>query len=288
MQAILFSGGEPFSHPEALKIGLNACSFSSKYAIIGTSAAWARSRTQAEHFLNRFHPIGALWFSTDTFHEEFVPLKQLRLGVEVAAERGIDIFFQVVDDPAHPDFMSRFEEIIGFDLVARDQVYLTPLGKVGRARELDGADLIKLRGHSLCEVPDMPCPWLGAPWIHEDSVVCACPNLEVHQTATHPLRIGDLRTDDFERVSKAADADWFLQALRVYGPRSIVALFSDIEDSWPEEQLHGTSICDLCHAVARKPRFADRVREKIANAPRLQGEIGMLRLLLYGELRHRC
>jgi organic radical activating enzyme len=285
VQAIVFSGGEPFSHPAALKSGLAACNAAGKYSIISSSGYWAKSPALAERFLDGYPPFRCLWLSTDVFHEEFVPLQYLRVAAEVAAKREIDVFFQIVDDdPENSEFMRRFETVIGSDVAAKDRIYVAPLTSVGRGRDVAPNQLVALESGQLSQIQDVPCPWLGAPWVHEDSWMCACPNVDVHRQAGNTLRLGKLGVNSFQEASGRADQDWFVQGLRVYGPRSLAEKFPLQEWGWQKDAFHGKSICDLCHSLTGTPGLVERIRAEIAGSPSTQAEMKALRLFLYGEL----
>jgi hypothetical protein len=284
VELITFSGGEPLSHPRALAYGLKACLDSNRYSVLATSAFWARTPTSADETLDRYPPFRCLWISTDCYHEEFVPLSHLRNAAEAAIKRNISVVFQIVDDdPNHSPFLKRFESQMG-ELAPKSEVFITPLSLVGRAsRELDIP--LPLPERDLSKIPDVPCPWLGAPWLHEDGVVCACPNLEVHRNPHHPLRLGDLNVTNFSVISRRADNDLYLQAIRVLGPRGIVETFSVEEWGWDRASFRGTNICDLCHSLAAVPNLPRRVQES-APLRNVSSRIDALRVVLYAETLH--
>lgn len=288
IKVVFFSGGEPLSNPQALRYGLEVCAREKLYSILGTSAFWAKSPEQAAKLLDSYPPFNCLWISTDVFHEEFVPLRHLRHAAEAAKARGLDVAFQIVDDdPEHSEFMQRFEREVGYDLASPDQIYITPLGRVGRATTEVEPSLvqIKRRAADLSAIEDVPCPWLGTPWLHEDGVVTACPNLGVHQKPSHPLQLGRLHDATFESLSARADHDGYLQALRVFGPRGLVENFPVEEWGWDRKAFEGASACELCHSLASSPGLPARLREATA-AEDLAGRIAALRLLLYAEVTH--
>ena len=285
IKVVFFSGGEPLSNPRALRYGLEVCAREHLYSILGTSAFWAKSPEQAGKLLDSYPPFNCLWISTDVFHEEFVPLRHLRYAAEAAAARGLDLAYQIVDDdPEHSDFMRRFEREVGYDLVGPEQIYVTPLGRVGRATTEVEPPLVQIRrvASDLSGIEDVPCPWLGTPWLHEDGVVTACPNLDVHRKPSHPLQLGRLQDATFETLSARADRDGYLQALRVLGPRGLVENFPVEEWGWERGAFEGTTACELCHSLAALPELPARLREAAA-AGDLPGRLAALRLMLYAE-----
>lgn len=288
VKVVFFSGGEPLSNPQALRYGLDVCAREKLYSILGTSAFWAKSLEQAGKLLDSYPPFDCLWISTDIFHEEFVPLGHLRYAAEAAAARGLDIAFQIVDDdPEDSEFMRRFEQEVGYDLVGRDQIYITPLGRVGRATREVEPSLVQITGRTsgLSAIEDVPCPWLGTPWLHEDGIVTACPNLEVHQKPSHPLQLGRLQDTTFGACSARANEDGYLQALRVLGPRGVVENFPVDEWGWDRKAFKGASTCELCHSLASVPELPARLR-KASAGEEISGRIAALRLMLYAETLH--
>ena len=286
VEVVALSGGEPWSHPAALRYAVEACHRAGVYSMVCTSGFWAATPEKAARLLDSFPRPSAICLSTDVFHEPFVPLEQLRHAVEAAVQRDIEVMYQIVDDdPEHSEFMRRFEQEVGFDLVSRDQVYVVNLAAVGRAAEELALARPGGAAGDLEHIPDGPCPWLGAPWLHEDGVVCACSNLEVHETLQHPLQLGHLSETPFASMSAAADADHYVQALRILGPRGLVDELPVESWGWKRESFAGASVCDLCHSLARVPGLPERVREA-AGRKEMARRIAAFRMMVYGETGH--
>ena len=289
LEIVFFSGGEPFSHPLALRAGLRACRKHGVYPIVCTSGFFGRSDESTRRLLDNFPELACLWISTDVFHEEFVPLEHLRRVTLLAKERGLDVGFQIVDDdPEHSPFMQRFAAVVGHDLVPRDDIVIVPLAKQGRAEhELtpdEKAGLRVDRGAGIEVVPRKHCAWLGTPWVREDGVVSACPNLDVFKAADHPLQIGRLDDDDFATISRRVDEDLYVQTLRIFGPAGIVDRFPVEEWGWDRAAFQGKSICDLCHSLAKVPGLPDKLRAA-AEASGEREKLDLLRLAIYKEDR---
>ncbi len=283
LELVVFSGGEPFSHPIALRYGLDVCAQADCYSIVSTSGYWAKSRSSADELLSSFSGVRCLWLSTDVYHEEFVPLRFLRNATESAASLNIDVAFQIVDDaPDDSQFIDKFEREVGFDLVGPDQIYITPLTMVGRAAKELGSEGTTSDA-DVEQVPDIPCVWLGTPWLHENGVLCACPNLDVLQRRNHPLQIGNLTHDDFESVSAQANTDLYIQALRVFGPRWVVENLPVERWGWERSEFRGQTICDLCHSLAATPELPNQLRRELAGSPAIRRQIDVLRYLMYAE-----
>ncbi|GAC1571137.1 MAG: hypothetical protein NVS3B7_00840 [Candidatus Elarobacter sp.] len=290
LEVAFFSGGEPFSHPLALRSALQACRRHGVYPVVCTSGFFGKSEVATDRLFDAFAQLACLYISTDVFHEEFVPLTHLRTVVVRAEARGIRIGFQIVDDdPEHSPFLRRFTEVLG-DLVQPDQIVIVPLAKQGRAeRELTAAEEAVLpvpESSGFEAVPCKACAWLATPWIREDGVVSACPNLGVFRAASHPLQLGDLNEASYTVLAQRADEDPYLQALRVFGPSGIVGRYRVEEYGWDRSSFTGTSICDLCHSLAAVPDLVERVREE-ARANGDDEKLDVLRYALYGEMRPR-
>lgn len=119
--------------------------------------------------------------------------------------------------------------------------------------------------------------------MHEDGVVCACPNLEVFKSEGNSLRIGNLNAEGFEDVSFHAERDYFIQALRVYGPKGLLDMLPLYEFGLKNEGTKWKGVCDLCNSISKDFNIPDRIREYLREND-LEPRIDALRLAIYGEL----
>jgi organic radical activating enzyme len=281
VEALLLSGGEPFNHPAALRYALSACERSGKKAVVCTSGFWARSPEQASAMLASYPRFAMLLLSTDVYHEEFVALRHVRIAAEAALTLGIEPAFQVVDGPSRDStFVDCFRAALGDDLATGDRVYVTPLSLLGRAeRELSASEresIAPQRGGA----PDVPCPWLGTPWLREDGVVTACPNLRVFTAPSHALHLGALDRMKFGTLSRDADGDLLIQALRTIGPVGIARMLPVREWGWCGDlETEGATICDVCHSLTSVEGLPTHIREALD-----ERIVRSLRLLVHGEL----
>jgi hypothetical protein len=279
LSVVFFSGGEPFSHPRALRYGLEATTQKGKYSVIATSAFWAKTPDIAERFLKLYPQPGSICISTDIYHEKFVPLSYVRNAAAVARARGIDVTIQLTRTPdAFEDFLQRFDREVGFDLVPPSEIFVAEYSAVGRASTECGAE----RREEVGPQPSAPCVWLGTPWVRENGVVCACPNTKVFETSRHPLRIGTLDQTSFQDLSSESRRDYFLQALRVFGPKGLTEQFPLTDWGWERPSESGESVCDLCHSITGTSGLPDRIRLHLAEQGRA-ARIDALRLAIYGE-----
>lgn len=54
LEIFFFSGGEPYSHPKALRYGLEATAAAGRYSVIATSAFWGKTDATASRMLDKF------------------------------------------------------------------------------------------------------------------------------------------------------------------------------------------------------------------------------------------
>ncbi len=275
-ELVLFSGGEPFSHPNALRNGLRRCQEAGVLTIVGTSGYWGRNPAHAKRFLERFPGIDFLWFSTDIFHEEFVSLDILRNAILTSQSLGIPCGLQIAENtPDNSDFIRRLQASIGDDLPG-EHWYVTPLSALGRANE-EATEELAQRPDSGPGRVDKFCPWLSSPWVHEDGRIVACPNTEAHESGAAGLLLGRIGDTDWSEISSKAERDGFLHLMRTLGPAAIFDLFPDMKpDQSPK------TICDDCLHVARNSGFVARVRAAAQDAE-LGARIGLMRAAYYGE-----
>jgi len=280
VEALILSGGEPFNHPLALRYALAACDRGGKTAVVCTSGFWARSGEEADRLLGSYPPFGMLLLSTDVYHEEFVSLDHVRHAAQAALTRGIELGFQVVDGPSgSTSFLERFRAALGDDLATPERIYVTRLSLLGRAtKDLSDEEKEAAAAQPSC-APDLPCPWLGTPWLREDGVVAACPNLGVFQAPEHALHLGHLDREDFAALSARADDDPLIQLLRTVGPIGISRMFPVQAWGWRGEVARASTICDVCHSLMATDGLPERLR---VHADKRQ--LRALRILVHSEV----
>ena len=133
---------------------------------------------------------------------------------------------------------------------------------------------------SLDRIPDIPCPFLATPWLHEDGEVTACQNLEVHKAASHPLKIGNLTVEDYRTCAQRVDNDLLIQSLRVFGPRGLANLLDFRPASIPLKRFGDPRICDLCHVICADKQVNKKL-SKLDNDTALRPRLQILRSLMF-------
>jgi MoaA/NifB/PqqE/SkfB family radical SAM enzyme len=98
IRVVLFSGGEPFLLGKDLDEAVAYATKKSIHTQCTTAAHWATSKQAAVDRLRRLAAagLGSLNLSCDDYHQEFVPLRNVKLAVEAAVEVGLSFTINVV------------------------------------------------------------------------------------------------------------------------------------------------------------------------------------------------
>ncbi len=135
------TGGEPFlNYPRLARI----LQLSSEKGLRGlekveTNASWCKNEQTVREKLEKLQEFGltTLQFSTDAYHQEFIPLEQVKLGVKVAAE-------VLGQDNVRVRWQEDLQNGTGWGLLSPDEIIRNALNK--RPERLLGRGADKLAG----------------------------------------------------------------------------------------------------------------------------------------------
>ena len=258
LEMIAITGGEPFLEEGALHGALSAAAASELHTVVFTNAYWAETLSAARSTLARFPQIDLLEISADVFHEEFVPLKNLRYAAEAALECGIGVWFQM-NEFQGDTFGARLRDVLGSEIVDAADVTHSPLLDVGRARDLG------LRGPARrsAEFPSGRCNPLTSPIIRPDGSVLACCNEQVYGEAEgHVLHLGSLDRTSFLEMVRLVQSDPLLEAFRTFGPAHVAQMAGEI--GWSPGLYREGNICDLCRDLLADPDIVSKLRQVLS------------------------
>lgn len=255
---VCLTGGEPFSAKSLLRKSLSLCETLGLQSYVITAAHWATSVERARTVLTALPPITLLSVSADRYHEEFVPLVNIRNALEAANELRISANLLLTTDDDGGDFEARLASELA-DLWGGLAIHRTPLGEVGRSSSHSHRD------GDINSSDDGPCPLIGTPAVTADGSVCAC--CQVQETNLmaqpgHALNLGRLGVDPFSTMQQKLYSDPLLQAIRLAGPKWIIrrAQANAIMPAVPLDEL---SVCQACSLTVRDSRLASALREML-------------------------
>jgi|GEM_PF-1457393 len=258
LEMIAITGGEPFLEEGALHGALAAAEASELRTVVFTNAYWAETQNVARGTLARFPHIDLLEISADVFHEEFVPLSNLRHAAEAALARGMGVWFQMNEFQGDA-FGTRLRDVLGPEIVDAADFTHSPLLDVGRARDL-GLSGAARRG---AEFPSGRCNLLTSPIIRPDGSVLACCNEQVYgETEGHVLHLGSLERTSFLEMVRVVQSDPLLEAFRTFGPAHVAQMAAKI--GWSPGLYREGNICDLCRDLLADPAIVSKLRRGLS------------------------
>lgn len=258
MKSIEFTGGEPLLQPGEI---LDLMSRAHGYGLgilINTNAFWAKTPNLARRCLAGLRQRGltSIVFSTDRFHQEFIPLSRVVNALNVCGELGIPASVTVCYLESDPSLL----ETVAVLHEHTSRITLQAVAPVGR-----GAGL---RHEQMARWPfsRAAAPCHGAiPSVAPDGRVtlCCAPPMYMPMDVAldSPLILGWIDREPLSLIVLRAQENPFLQLLVRKG---VGAVLARIEESHPglfqprPEGYFGS--CDLCMQVLGSEPLLSRVR----------------------------
>jgi organic radical activating enzyme len=277
VRAVQVSGGEPFVRRPVLALIGEFCARNDLLLTIHTSAHWATTPDRARRILGAIPGLTQLQVSTDSYHQEFVSLQQVRNAVVAALGLGLVIQVAIVAPPEDLDAQAaKVRDYLGVELWQQLDVFLNDLYPAGRAAGEPTALGLA--------APPGGCSLLNRPTVVEDGTIVACCNMIVpSKSQNSPLRIVASGEGGFAAARRAAENDFFLQGMRVGGPAYILQLLREHGASLASlRQFRSDDMCDACDALTNNPEIVQSIRTVLEN-PEVRREIAGSRAFLFSE-----
>jgi organic radical activating enzyme len=199
------SGGEPFVERRGLSQAVRELDRAGKGVVVYTSGFWARSPKPPAWIESVIDQCGAVFLSTDAFHQAGLGEERFCNAARAIADRGTALVVQVLDLDAEVERAQRLlASALGPDWAGTAEVNQVPLLPYGRAGEIYAVSRrrpIESFG---------PCRVARARVVRYDGVVTACCN---------------------EAVLMGAGPDWFRRTARTTGE------LLDVIDRFQEDGL---------------------------------------------------
>lgn len=233
IKAVTLTGGEPFLNRKGMRTVINAAkSIQAKVGVV-SSAYWAKSYEKSVEVIEKFPDIDVFTFSTDSFHQKFVPLDYVLNAYRAAKknDKTAKVRFTFENELDDQLAINELQESVGNDLE------LQSLIPWGRAKNLE------MEYNYTENVIALPCISDG-PHVDFDGKVLPCCNALVGTDKSHPLVIGNLNTDNIYDIYSKIETNLFLTHIRLWGFRKII---DEFEGSFELNHLEGTP----CHTCAK-------------------------------------
>ena len=272
-----FTGGEPFFHLNFLRdlcrLIKNKLDFK---IIISTNAFWAKTIDQTKDLLQEFLNLGlvSLLISMDDFHQEFVPLGNIRNTLTIAQDLNITCALQCIETRTSrkaDDFIQELDIELKEDLV---KIVSNPCTPVGRAvREIPEDEFVH-SWQNQAGTCSMLSIWLTDP--RGKVVSCCGPVVE-----EFPF-VGNAFEESIADIIHSANADPLLNALAAWGGPFL--LFKVLAENGFPHFATGryVSACHACYCLFRNQAAMDVLREKLSER---QVELAAARLIARENLK---
>jgi hypothetical protein len=248
LQLVVFTGGEPFLMKKDLKKAIRFASGHGLLTRIVTNAYWASSEEKAVEILRELQLAGLteLNISCDDFHQEFIPLQNIKNANDAALAIGLPLLFAYRRNPGGtitPEYLSEF---LGVELKTFIHGEDNPKNNV----ILDGVN-IPIKSS---RAPDSPSStddsWMG-PCESVLTRVIIAPDKRVQiccgiaSGSIEELYIGTLYKDgNLGEILRSGNADLITNWLALEGPSSILDF---VRAKAPEIDIPHTWV-NRCHA----------------------------------------
>jgi hypothetical protein len=217
-------------------------------AIVISSAFWATSQDRAIQILRPFSNIYMLGLSTDKYHEEFVPLDNIRNAVKAAREIGIrriEVQVTAFDEQEAVEI----ERKLGKDaegVIFRSQ----SLWPIGQAAPFSKGQEQYLK--SINDL-DLACP-MGAPMAGASGQLIGCCSALLNLGEDNPIILGDLNTDSLTSLLNGAGSNPYYTFLKTFGLRPLVEQL-DRDGVLKADTLKAMDVCHLCYELHNEPEI---------------------------------
>lgn len=231
---VCFTGGEPFIYHDLLAEGAKLVEKSSLSSSVVTNANWAISTSRCENRLSVLeHGIDTIAISCDKYHQQHVPLDNVKRVIEVGLGLGFDI---AIMSTHLSNEKSNIKEVESSLHQYKDSIEISSqsIVPIGRAKELINERM--KTGYCCCGVADKPV-------IDHDGSVHGCCGPSLNVKRANPLLLGNINKESLQTIVNKAQNNLFLQSIRVIGPKLFKKHLHSAGIEIPYECDHH---CELC------------------------------------------
>jgi hypothetical protein len=261
IRILALTGGEPFFDIELLKDISDAAQGLGLTVTAVTNAFWAGSLEKAVQLLTALPSISNIAFSTDIYHQECIPLENIRNAVAAAVLCKKSYLISVcTDNRRDTGYLAIIEQLrtITDDAHVRTATAL-PLGRA--------LTMLNPQKYDMTKDPPVGACTSDSPIIFPDGRVVACIGPILELTNPHPLLLGDLNRQSVEEILDKAQTNVVLHAIRVWGPHKLVAMIKEAGlGGYLPEQYIETTICDTCYKLMSNPVIVEYLNQAAASA----------------------
>jgi hypothetical protein len=281
LRSVIFTGGEAFLEYDSLVENIALCEDLGLESSVVTNGFWALDSQIANKKLKKLKGLRILNISTDSFHQEFVPVDRIRNIIKSCHELGVECIVRVsyLNDPASEI------GIIKKQLTGLEGLYTIsamPVAPFGRAATLIDTLLIYEYDPN-----GIPCCGADCPVIDSNGDAKFCPGGLFSHPGNSLLKVGNILDETLETIKKSANLNPIVQMLRLRGPSGLARLIRNqaIKEGIPFlfQMEEVRDLCSLCKYVITDPDNAKLLQRAVKN-PEVHQEIALARFHEFGEI----
>lgn len=281
LKSVIFTGGEAFLEYDSLVENIALCEDLGLESSVVTNGFWALDSQITNQKLKKLKGLRILNVSTDSFHQEFVPVDRIRNIIKSCHKLGVECVVRVsyLNDPASEI------GIIKKQLTGLEGLYTIsamPVVPFGRAATLIDTLLIYEYDPN-----GIPCCGADCPVIDSNGDVKFCPGGLFSHPDNILLKVGNIFVETLETIKKSANLNPIVQMLRLRGPSGLAHLIRNqaIKEGIPflSQMEEVRDLCSLCKYVITDPDNAMLLQRAVKN-PKVHQEIALARFQKFGEI----
>lgn len=282
IKEIAFVGGEPFLEFDTLVKSVHLCKTSGLNSSVVTNGFWAFTKESSEKKLRELQGLTDLCVSTDIFHQEFVPVENIRIIIVSCNDLGIrcQVYFSYLNNPESE------VENLKKQLEGLDNLYVLnqqPVIFIGRAaKELDKSSIYSY------DPRGKPCTCIDSPLITSDGSIIACCGAAIVWSGNHLLQIGNIHNQTLAEIKKAAQLNPVLHAIRLGGPDKLVKLVRGQAEKEgimftqpPMDEIR--DLCSLCRYIVMNEEYSGLLQRAVCD-PVVSHRIAVDCILEFAEI----
>jgi MoaA/NifB/PqqE/SkfB family radical SAM enzyme len=242
LKGIALTGGEPFYNFDNL---LKICNYANSLGFIVsivTNAFWAKTKEEAVNLLTQLSSLHMISISTDIHHLKFIGFENIINAVWAAKITGKIYNISVAtEDEENSEYKSIVNRLL--EITERDNIRTAITLPVGRG-EKNLANTDYTFAETSC---NSACSMASFPIIFPNGNVIACIGPPITLPEFNPLFLGNLYQQSLKEILSAAQNNYVLHAIRVFGPIFLVDMLKDNkQDHLLPSSYIADSICDTC------------------------------------------
>jgi MoaA/NifB/PqqE/SkfB family radical SAM enzyme len=280
-RSIVFTGGEAFLEYNVLEESIALCRELGLESSVVTNGFWALNSHVTKQKLQKLKGLKTLNVSTDSFHQEFVPVDRIRNIILSCHELGIRCVVRVsyLNEPSST-LVTIKKQLTGLDGLYT--ISSMPIAPFGRA-----AMLIDAVCFYEYDPNDIPCCGADDPVIDSNGDVKICPGGLFSYPGNNLLKVGNIFNETLEFIKKSTNINPIAQMLRLQGPGGLVRLVRNqalkegvLFISPQTEEVR--NLCSLCKYIITNPNNAKLLQSAVKD-PDVYREIAFARFKEFGE-----